>query len=112
MTYNGLLVSAEMQKDSSYVIHVRGGNLAWSGPAADGSEHAEVTIAAVWFNRDGKIVNHLVREEVAARGHSPSEAGFLLRSPGMPGKFSRIRIVVRDALSGQMGSTDLAGDGE
>jgi hypothetical protein len=68
MTYNGLVVSAEDQKNGSYLIRVAGGNLEWSDPAGVGIEYAEVTLAAAWFDRDKKMIGHVVIEETARRG--------------------------------------------
>jgi VWFA-related protein len=106
MTYNGLQVSAKAGVNRSYNVHVDESGLIWSEPTGDGSEHAEVTVAAAWYDRDGKMLSHVVREEIALRGRAAG-ADFSLQPIDTKVRWSRMRIVVRDALGGQLGTADV-----
>ena len=106
MTYNGLTLAVDEKKDD-YAIRVTGGNLTWSDPSAKDVEHAEATVAVAWYDKDGKMVGHLVREETAPRENGKPGAAFTLTLPVSRPRGVRTRIVVRDAIGGQMGTIDL-----
>jgi len=108
ITYNGLVVSAQKVKSGEYAIHVTDENLTWSPPAADGMEHAEATVAAGWYDSKGKIQGHVAREETAIRGAANTGATYTLPLPNMPSNVTRMRFVIRDALSGRMGTVDIS----
>jgi hypothetical protein len=107
--YNGLDMTVDQAKNGDFLIHVADQHLQWSEPGADGSEHSEATVAAAWYDQKGKIVGHIAREETFPRGAANSGATFTLTLPAMPYNVVRKRFVVRDALSGKMGTFDIGG---
>lgn len=100
ISYNGLNVKAVKAADGTYRIDVDAAGLTWR-PDAKGVESAEATVAAGWYDAKGKLVGHVAREEVSPRG-----AVFSLPIT-LPSGVVRLRIVVRDAVSGRMGTVDL-----
>ena len=107
ISYNGLSVTAAKGKAGEYTIHVTDEHLSWSDPGPDGAEHSEATVAAAWYDSKGKLLGHVAREETAPRGAGNTGAAFTLPLPSVPSNAVRIRFVVRDALSGHMGTVDL-----
>jgi VWFA-related protein len=107
ISYNGLGVTATKEKDGSYTIHVAENNLSWSPPGPDGAEHAEATVASAWYDKSGKLLGHVAREETFPRGATGTGATFTLPAQSIPGYSTRIRFVVRDAMSGRMGTVDI-----
>ncbi len=102
ISYNGLNVKAAKAADGIYRITVDAAGLTW-GPDAKGVESAEATLAAGWYDAKGKLVGHVLREEVSPRA---DEAVFSLPI-ALPSGIARLRIVVRDASSGRMGTVDM-----
>ena len=107
ISYNGLGITATKGKDGSYVIHVAEANLAWSDPGPDGSQHAEATVAAAWYDRQGKIIGHVASEQTYVRGAAAGGATFTVSGAGGASNAARTRFVVRDAFSGKMGTFDI-----
>jgi VWFA-related protein len=107
MSYNGLHIRAS-KNGSDYAIHVAEGNLTWSDPGSGSPEHTEATVAAAWYDSKGKLVGHVVREEIVPRGAANSGAVFTLTLPDLPRGVTRMRFFVRDALNGQIGTADVA----
>ena len=60
-------------------------------------------MAGGWYDAKGKLVGHVVREEVSAQG---DEAVFSLPIV-VPAGTKRLRVLVRDAVSGRMGTVDI-----
>ncbi|HXC94462.1 MAG TPA: VWA domain-containing protein [Edaphobacter sp.] len=105
ISYNGLTVAAT-KSENVYQIHVAESGLRWSDPAPDGSQHAEATVAAGWYDSKGKLLGHVIREETFPRGDSNSGANFTLPIT-LANNIVRLRFVVRDAFSGHMGTADV-----
>lgn len=106
IAYNGLAVTASSIGDGKYAIQVGENGIGWSSPGADGSEHAEATVAAAWYDSKDKLLGHVAREETCPRGEGPQGAQFLLPVE-LPKNAVRLRIVVRDAFNGHMGTYDI-----
>jgi len=102
ISYNGLNVKAAKAADGTYRIAVDAAGLTW-GPDAKGVDGAEATVVAGWYDAKGKLVGHVAREEVSPRG---DEAVFSLPIP-LPAGTARLRVMVRDATSGRMGTVDI-----
>ena len=102
ISYNGLNVKAAKAGDGTYRITADAAGLTWR-PDAKGVESAEATVAGGWYDAKGKLVGHVVREEVSAQGN---EAVFSLPIMVPPGT-ARLRVLVRDAVSGRMGTVDV-----
>ncbi len=107
IAYNGLTVTAAKGKDGLYEIHVTDERLTWSAPEGNVPVHAEATVACAWYDPKGKLLGHVAREETAVRTGVNAGAMFTLPIPSLPGSTTHIRFVVRDALSGRMGTVDV-----
>jgi VWFA-related protein len=103
ISYNGLDVTAVKAGKGVYRIKVADRGLTWTGDG--GAEHAEATLAAGFYNAKGKLISHVAKEEVSMRGDGTGGVYTLEATP--PAGVVRMRIVVRDALSGRMGTVDL-----
>ena len=106
LAFNGLTITTETTTPGIYTLRVADKNITWSTPGPDGSEHAEATVAAAWYDRKGKMLGHEIREEMAPRQSKPG-AAYQLTLPEASAKAPRIRFVVRDALGGQIGTVDI-----
>jgi len=107
ISYNGIALTAKKAAPGEYSIHVAENGIEWSEPTADGNTHAEATVAAGWYDAKGKLLGHIAREETFPRGKEPG-ADYKLPI-ALPSNVTRLRIVVRDANSGRMGTFDLTG---
>jgi hypothetical protein len=110
MVYNGLNFTAT-KDGAEYVLKVKPAGLDWR--AVDSStERAEVTAIGAWYNARGQVLGHIGRELTVDRQKSsdPSvdeEPIFKLMVPALPETATRLRFLLRDALSGRMGTIDL-----
>jgi VWFA-related protein len=103
ISYNGLTVTAERPAAGVCAIHVAEAGIGWS----DGEKQsAEETVAAGWYDAKGRLLGHVARELTVARGAEGAGADFKLPVT-LPGGVARLRIVVRDARNGRMGTVDL-----
>jgi VWFA-related protein len=105
ISYNGLRVTAE-KNGGGYVIHVAEQGIGWSEEGANGAVHEEATLAAGWYDAKGKLLGHVAREQLSQRGGPDAGARFELPVE-LPRGVARLRIVVRDAINGHMGTVDL-----
>jgi VWFA-related protein len=105
IVYNGLSVLAIKAGEGIYAIHVADAGMGWQDDA-DGGQHTEATVAAGWYDAKGKLVGRVIREETAKRGAGNRGANFNLPIT-LPAGVARLRVVVRDAANGHMGTVDL-----
>jgi len=107
LVYNGLTASLEHGTDNHLKLGVISGGLAWTD-LYGGKLQAEVTVLQVAFSAKGKILAHSSQElsAVVDVKHPDEKVVFLLPAQIPPGT-SRIRVVVRDALTGKIGTVDL-----
>ena len=108
LVYNGLHIEPESTKNG-YLLKVKASDLTWE-PQPDGSRRAEVTVVAVGYNNhDKEVGQHAaeLKEELAASDviGPQSQVGFVFPFALPPGT-SRVRIVMRDAATGTMGSAN------
>ena len=108
LVYNGLHIEPVPTKNG-YLLKVKASDLTWT-PQPDGSRLAEVTVVAVGYsNRDKEVGQHAaeLKEELEARDviGPQSQVGFAFPF-AMPEGTSRVRIVMRDATTGTMGSVN------
>jgi VWFA-related protein len=103
LSYNGLSVTAT-RTGGDLAVHVAENGIAWSEPGADGRQHEEATVAAAWYDAKGRLLGHVAREEISERGGGG--ATFAL-PVALPSGVVRLRLVVRDALNGKMGTVDV-----
>jgi VWFA-related protein len=106
ISYNGLSVVATKSAVGTYAIQVAENGIGWSDPGADGTQHAEATVAAGWYDSKDKLLGHVIREEIFPRGDSNAGASFTLPI-ALPSNVARVRFVVRDAFNGHMGTVDV-----
>lgn len=106
ISYNGLSVAATKSGADTYTLQVAENGLGWSDAGSDGSQHAEATVAAGWYDSKGKLLGHVAREETFPRGNNGAGASFALPVT-LPGNTVRLRFVVRDAFNGHMGTVDV-----
>lgn len=104
VSYNGLDVKAEKADSGSYRILVVAQGLSWT-QKTDGSETAEATVAAGWYDAKNKLLGHVAREELSPRG-SNGVATYTLPIV-LPANAVRLRLLARDAISGRMGTVDI-----
>ncbi|WP_263378138.1 VWA domain-containing protein [Granulicella paludicola] len=112
---NGLAVTVERdnadEKGNTYTLHVRSRDLSWS-TNEDGSSSAHVAVLAAVFTGKNKMVDHTLQAMTAA-----AKSGVNVRAEGKIANFdivvkdsskaARVRFVVRDSVTGMMGSVDL-----
>jgi hypothetical protein len=108
MVYSGLHIEPVPAK-SGYLLKVKASDLTWT-PQPDGSRLAEVTVVAVGYsNRDKELGQHAaeLKQQIEASDVivPQSQVGFAFPF-AIPTGTSRVRIVMRDAVTGTMGSTD------
>jgi VWFA-related protein len=108
MVYSGLHVEPVPAK-SGYVLKVKASDLTWA-PQPDGSRLAEVTVVAVGYSsRDKELGQHAaeLQQQIEATDviGPQSQVGFAFPF-AVPAGTSRVRIVMRDAATGTMGSAD------
>jgi VWFA-related protein len=108
LVYNGLHMEPVSTKNG-YLLKVKASDLTWE-PQADGSRVAEVTVVAVGYsNRDKELGQHSaeLKQQIEASDviGPQSQVGFVFPFAVPPGT-SRVRIVMRDAGTGTMGSVN------
>jgi len=109
LVYTGLHVTAAKEGDG-YRVFVEAGDLQWT-LQQDGTQLAEVSIVGVAFNSKDKVLRQDA-EEFKERIHDTDQphgkqVNFRFAMP-VPLGASRVRFVVRDAVTGNIGSVDFA----
>lgn len=112
IVYTGLAVSAHASpapaSPDTLAVDVKARDMELR-PLPGGSSQAEVTLMVAVF-KGGKMIAHQVQEltaQVAAGAPAGKKAEFLIR-PAIPAGATRVRIIVRDAANGRLGTVDLA----
>jgi VWFA-related protein len=107
LVYTGLHVTAT-KEGNGYRVFVDAGGLQWT-PQEDGTQLAEVSIVGVDFNSKDKVLRQDAEEfkERIQASDQPNgkQVSFLFAMP-VPPSASRVRFVVRDATTGEIGSID------
>lgn len=110
MTYDGIDLHAAKEQNGAYDLDVRSADLSWT-PLANGLFHTNVTIFAVSFTPAGKVsadTSHQITGDIAQAPTPGSRARTLLKcSFEVPPTATHIRFVVRDTLTGRIGTADL-----
>jgi VWFA-related protein len=108
LVYTGLRVTAAKEGDG-YRVLVEAGDLQWT-PQDNGSRLAEVSIMGAAFNSKDKVLRQDAEEfkERIQDSDQPNgkQVNFRFAMPA-PSGASRVRFVVRDAVTGKIGSVDL-----
>ena len=119
MAYNGLSVTAEPSADKKFwEIKVDGKNLSWT-PEPNGKTVAEVTAMAVAFDEHttgsgkpqadarSKMLGHVSRELQSERKNESTGGEIVFELPAeIPRGSTRVRLILRDAVSGRIGTFD------
>jgi len=109
LAYSGLTVTAHKSSDPhTWQLSVVTKGLSWE-PQSSGALHAEVTVMAVAFDGRNKILAHPAHEMVSdQKPGDASPATVLFQFPiDAPGGAKRLRFIVRDAVSGKIGTADV-----
>ena len=111
MVYNGLRATATKGAGNVWNVSVAPGTLEWSA-GAGGAKQAEVSLLAACFSKSDKILAHTAREMTSAsKADNPQMTGVdavFSIAVDVPAGTTRLRFVVRDAVSGRMGTVDVA----
>jgi len=115
MSYNALKLTAGKSagKAGSYSITVseaeRATAIAWRQTPDGRSEQAEATVLAAWYGAQNRLLGHIAQELTAIRANgSSADAVFTLAVPLGTARPERLRLLVRDAVTGRMGTIDIA----
>jgi hypothetical protein len=111
MAYTGLAVAGQRLPGAPAAFSVRLPTSALDfEPKPDGVSQAEVTIMVASFNRDNKMIAHQIQEMTARQrpGTQPAATTDFRIQANVPAGTTRVRVIVRDALTGKIGTTDLA----
>jgi VWFA-related protein len=115
MSYNALKLSAAKTVSAAeiYDITVSGANpataISWRIALDGKTGQAEAIVLAAWYGAQNKLLGHIAQELTATRpAGSAADAVFQLAIPLGAAKPTRLRLVVRDAATGHMGTIDIA----
>jgi VWFA-related protein len=107
LVYTGVHVTAKKEANG-YRVFVDAGDLQWT-LQADGTQLAEVSIVGVAFNAKDRVLKQDAEEfkERIQNNDQPNgkQVSFRFAMP-VPAGASRVRFVVRDAVTGKIGSVD------
>jgi VWFA-related protein len=111
VVYTGLGIKAERGADTNYKISVDSKTLNWVDQP-NGDRTSEVTIIMAAFNKQNKIIAHVGQEMTAhIAADKIAEAIDKRVSFTVPFQFpantTRLRVIVRDASNGKIGTADL-----
>ncbi len=109
LVYTGLHVTTKPAKDG-YMVLVDANDLRWQGQG-NGTRTAEVSIVGVAFDAKGKELGQKaveLKQEIgeADRIDGGVPVGFAFGF-AHPARTARVRVVVRDAVTGNLGSADV-----
>lgn len=109
LVYTGLHVAAKRDGGNVSLL-VKAGDLTWSSQRT-GARVADVSVVAVAFDRKGKELGQRaaeMKQEIASGDRTDSGQSIRLEFPfETPANTARVRLVVRDASSGNLGSADV-----
>jgi VWFA-related protein len=115
-TATGKRVAAAAQKSlkapllgARLILAIDRDGLSWT-PQPNGEQRTELTLVTSELSPSGKVLAYKVREVevVLSKTQRPNEPVKLAVLMDVPAKTERIRLVLRDATSGRLGSVDLA----
>jgi VWFA-related protein len=109
LQYTDLHVKAKRSDRTDYVLNIDASQMTWR-EKPDGTRHADTIVLAVYLSANGKMLNRDINivgsETASALGMSGATATIETRVMPPPGT-TRIRFVLRDAISGRIGTVDV-----
>ncbi|HEY0306624.1 MAG TPA: VWA domain-containing protein [Acidobacteriaceae bacterium] len=109
MVYNGVKIRAAKGARGRYTLAIADATLNWQPNAKSGFD-APISIVAVCFSASGKVLSHTAEERVL-NNMSPSanaSSEEIIMAPVMiPAGTARLRFVVRNSVTGRLGSADI-----
>ncbi|SNT41491.1 VWFA-related domain-containing protein [Granulicella rosea] len=114
LAYNGLLLSLAPADGGKVKLGVASGGLKWTDEPS-GKTRAEITVLQVAFSSKDKALAHSSQElsaEVMGRIQNPDQKAYFLIPVQMPPGTTRLRVVVRDAVNGKIGTVELLTGGK
>lgn len=115
-TATGERIAAAAQKNvktqlpaARLILAIERDGLSWT-PQPNGEQRAEVTLVTSQLSSSGRVLGYKVREVevMLTKTQGPNEPVKLAVRMNVPAKTERIRLVLRDATSGRLGTVDLA----
>jgi len=110
MSFDGITVNAERKDPANFKLTIPLKDLNWTD-SANGQQQAEISVVVVAFSSKNKPLGHFGTELVARTAGDPTKSPNSL-APfavpyAIPANTTRIRFVVRDAVSGKIGTVEL-----
>jgi VWFA-related protein len=108
LSYNGLAVTAA-KSPTGYVLHV-GSAAVQPHVLSNGTRVDEVTVMQVYFRKNNAVVGHSegeLKTSFIADAPLPPVVDYAVAVGRLPRDAVRIRFVVRDAVSGHIGTVDV-----
>lgn len=109
IAYNGVNATLEKTADGKLKLAVTAGDLTFTDEE-NGKFRAEITVIEVAFNKGGKALAHSSKElsaEVLGQIRNPTQKASFILPLDAPAGTTRVRVVVRDAVSTKLGTAEL-----
>jgi hypothetical protein len=110
IVYTGLQVRAHKVASSpaTFAVDIDARDL--SVQQAASQSHAEITLMFASFDKQNKMIGHQIQESTATINSTakPAPTAEFQMQVSIPAQATRVRVVARDAVSGKMGTADLA----
>jgi hypothetical protein len=110
IVYTGLQVRAHKVASSpaTFAVDIDARDL--SVQQAASQSHAEITLMFASFDKQNKMIGHQIQESTATINSTakPAPTAEFQMQVSIPTQATRVRVVARDAVSGKMGTADLA----
>jgi len=109
LTFNGLAVSVQKDPDKqNWLVTIGNKDISWT-PQSNGDLQAEFTAVAVALNGKNKLLAQTAHEKISDhKADKPTPESIVFQMPTeTPVGTTRIRFIVRDAVSGKIGTADV-----
>jgi VWFA-related protein len=111
LAFDGVTVAATRKDPANFKLTIPLKDLNWKD-GTEGLHQAEISVFVVAFSSKNKALGHFGTELVARTSGDPGQNGDKLAAFAVPftapANTARIRFVVRDAVSGKIGTVELA----
>lgn len=108
LAYNGLAVTAA-KSSTGYILHV-GSTAIQPHVLSNGTKVDEVTVMQVYFRKGNAVVGHSeaeLKDSFPADASLPAVVDYAVPVERVPREAVRVRFVVRDAVSGHIGTAEI-----